>query len=422
MMKELTKEQKIKALQVAPSILTYEQLLNLAEEKDLKISCMARNELVKYFLKDISNEQTAINAIKFLPYFDENMDFYAFDAPCVLKKVILFLEKNKIHNIKVDEEVYTLSEIKGAFKSIDNDEVIKDKTHPFKYMVKKSVFFTLLNSLANSEIKKHLSQLVEKFKEYQNIAELIYSNEENMTQFRLELLLSKEDFGLEEWFKNKKNNDFYQYAYLSYFASACKVDKWFTYLHSFLNNEETRIKKGVAQEVCSLLKMLNLEKDFLKSFNNLNREETLNEIEFKFLLLMDLSKTEEIKKEIYQYIKFDIKKFKEVNKIINFNYVNFYLDLDQIENKDVYKALFLNLILKTDIEEAVEKVKENLPTAQDLEGLEKKEIGLFYKFIFSKLSNEEKVKWLNDNWENLLVIDILGFCDTEFLEKFIINH
>ena len=289
-------------------------------------------------------------------------------------------------------------------------------------MVKKSVFFTLLNSLANSEIKKYLSQLVEKFKEYENIAELIYSNEENMTQFRLELLLSKEDFGLEEWFNNKKINDFYQYSYLSYFASACKVDKWFAYLHSFLNNEETRIKKGVAQEVCNLLKMLNLEKDFLKSFNNLNREETLNEIEFKFLLLMDLSKTEEIKKEICQYIKFDIKKFKEVNKIINFNYVNFYLDLDQIEDKDVYKALFLNLILKTDIEEAIKKVKENIPTAQDLEGLNNKEIGLFYKFIFSTLSNEEKVKWLNDNWENLLIIDLLGFCDSEFLEKFIINQ
>ena len=133
-----------------------------------------------------------------------------------------------------------------------------------------------------------------------------------------------------------------------------------------------------------------LEKDFLKSFNNLNREETLNEIEFKFLLLMDLSKTEEIKKEIYKYIKFDIKKFKEVNKIINFNYVNFYLDLDQIEDKDVYKALLLNLILKTDVEEAVKKVKENLPTAQDLEGLNNKEIGLFYKFIFSTLSNEKK--------------------------------
>lgn len=116
-MRKLSDNQVKIALNFAPKILSYEQLLELSNHPDYEIRQLARKRFAQYILiNDVKDNEMAVHALELLPLL-ETSNFFSLDAEKVVKKVITYLNDKEI---QLNHFVITANDLKTALYLMEN--------------------------------------------------------------------------------------------------------------------------------------------------------------------------------------------------------------------------------------------------------------------------------------------------------------
>lgn len=409
-MRKFTDKQINFALDVAPHLLSYEQLITLSNSDDLKVKTLARKNFAKYILKhDIENDQMAVYALKFLSVM-EDMLFFDLFADDVVRKVITYLNGR---TIQLDDHILTTEDLQNALNLIEENNYKLAKTErglPIIQLINEKNFFFYLRKTPIEDIQKeeNLNNLMELFLEDNYFQEYIFSQEPYIVAFRNAVNNSPAiQEKVLEFFLQSNHCSFYYLACLAYIASGGIKEKWGEYLSKiFAPNVSSEFHDFVAlvkrlkwnDKVISFLfnstapHLKKMKPFYLKSFDA-KREDVLNAIDFS----MEINDLAEL-----------LKKLNQIEPL--------QLLPEEVEEIYYYKIFVLNLFHPSSVPCVIEKIKQHLPTS--LKGLSYMMMKCFYNSVFSQLSKEEQFNFLEQHWDEDECVLLLGLCPDEFVKEF----
>lgn len=110
-MKTLSDKQMIIALDVAPNLLSYDNLLDLSYSLNPEVRTLARRKFAQYILNhDIKDDQMAIYALKLLPVA-EGVPLFDLYTDDVVRKVIKYLNGR---SVQIDHRTFTTEDLQNA--------------------------------------------------------------------------------------------------------------------------------------------------------------------------------------------------------------------------------------------------------------------------------------------------------------------
>ena len=412
-MKTLSDKQMIIALDVAPNLLSYDDLLDLSYSLNPEVRTLARRKFAQYILNhDIKDDQMAVYALKLLPVAEGAplFDLYTDD---VVRKVIKYLNGREI---QFDHLFFTTKDLQNALNLIDTDDYklsYTEKSAPIIQLMNEKTFFFYLRKTPIEHIpeEENLNKLMDILLEENQFQEYIFSQDPYIVAFRNAVNQSPaiQEKAL-EIFLHSNHRSFYYLACLAYIASGGIKEKWAEYL--------------------SKIFFPNVSSEF-DEFFILVRELKWNDVVISFLVN---SNSPHLQKNKPFYLRVFGAKHNDVIKSIDFSMgINDLAHLfkklnriekiqlfpEDVENTYFYKALVLDLFVPEFCPTVIDTIKQYLPTS--LEGMSYLMMKRFYDSVFSKLDKEVQFEFLDQHWNEDECLMLLGFCSDELVAEFMMN-
>ena len=408
-MRKLSDKQMIIALDVAPNLLSYDDLLNLAHSLNPEVRTLARRKFVQYILNhDIKDDQMAVYALNLLPV-SEGVPLFDLYTDDVVRKVIKYLNGR---SIQIDHRTFTTEDLQNALNLIDTDDYelsYTEKSAPIIQLMNEKTFFFYLRKTPIEHIpeEENLNMLMDMLLEGNQFQEYIFSQDPYIVAFRnavnqnsaiqekvLEILL------------HSNHRSFYYLACLAYIASGGVKEKWAEYLSKiFFPNVSSEFDNFV-----TLVKQLKWN-DVVISFL-LNSNASHLQMKSFYLMSLDAKHNDVVKSIDFSMEMNDLSHlFKKLNRIQPFQ-----LFPEDVEEIYFYKAFVLDLFIPEFCPTVIDTIKRYLPTS--LEGMSYLMMKRFYNSVFSKLDKEVQFEFLDQHWNEDNCLMLLGFCSDEFVTEF----
>lgn len=411
-MRTLSDKQMIIALDVAPNLLSYDDLLNLAHSLNPEVRTLARRKFAQYILNhDIKDDQMAVYALKLLPV-SEGVPLFDLYTDNVVRKVIKYLNGR---SIQIDHRTFTTEDLQNALNLIDTDDYklsYTEKSAPIIQLMNEKTFFFYLRKTPIEHIpeEENLNKLMDILLEENQFQEYIFSQDPYIVTFRNAVNQSPAiQEKVLEIFLHSNHRSFYYLACLAYIASGGVKEKWAEHLNKIF--------------------FQNVSSEF-DEFFILVRELKWNDVVISFLLNSNAS---HLQMKSFYLMSFGAK-HNDVIKSIDFSMgindlAHLFKKLNRIEKtqlfpEDVeeiyfYKALVLDLFIPEFYPTVIDVVEQHLPLS--LEGMSYSMMKCFYTNVFFHLSKEEQFKFLDQHWNEDECLMLLGFFPDEFVTEFMMN-
>ena len=408
-MKTLSDKQMIIALDVAPNLLSYDNLLDLSYSLNHEVRTLARRKFAQYILNhDIQDDQMSVYALKLLPV-SEGVPLFDLYTDDVVRKVIKYLNGR---SIQIDHHTFTTEDLQNALNLIDTDDYklsYTEKSAPIIQLMNEKTFFFYLRKTPIEHIPEdeNLNTLMDMLLEENQFQEYIFSQDPYIVAFRnavnqnsaiqekvLEILL------------HSNHRSFYYLACLAYIASGGVKEKWAEYLSKiFFPNVSSEFDNFV-----TLVKQLKWN-DVVISFL-LNSNASHLQMKSFYLMSLDAKHNDVVKSIDFSMEMNDLSHlFKKLNRIQPFQ-----LFPEDVEEIYFYKAFVLDLFIPEFCPTVIDTIKRYLPTS--LEGMSYLMMKRFYNSVFSKLDKEVQFEFLDQHWNEDNCLMLLGFCSDELVAEF----
>lgn len=412
-MRTLSDKQMIIALDVAPNLLSYDDLLNLAHSLNPEVRTLARRKFAQYILNhDIKDDQMAAYALKLLP-IAEGVPLFDLYTDDVVRKVIKYLNGR---SIQIDHRTFTTEDLQNALNLIDTDDYklsYTEKSAPIIQLMNEKTFFFYLRKTPIEHIpeNENLNTLMDMLLEENQFQEYIFSQDPYIVAFRNAVNQSSAiQEKVLEIFLQSNHRSFYYLACLAYIASGGVKEKWAEYLSKiFSPNVSSEFANFVA-----LVKQLKWN-DVVISFLLNSNASHLQKMKSFYLMSLDAKYNDVVKSIDFSMEMNDLSHlFKKLNRIQPFQ-----LFPEDVEEIYFYKAFVLDLFIPEFCPTVIDTIKQYLPTS--LEGMSYLMMKRFYDSVFSRLNKEEQFKFLDQHWNEDECLMLLGFFSDEFIAEFMMN-
>ena len=412
-MRTLSDKQMIIALDVAPNLLSYDNLLNLAHSLNPEVRTLARRKFAQYILNhDIKDDQMAAYALKLLP-IAEGVPLFDLYTDDVVRKVIKYLNGR---SIQIDHRTFTTEDLQNALNLIDTDDYklsYTEKSAPIIQLMNEKTFFFYLRKTPIEHIpeNENLNTLMDMLLEENQFQEYIFSQDPYIVAFRNAVNQSPSiQEKVLEIFLQSNHRSFYYLACLAYIASGGVKEKWAEYLSKiFFPNASSEFDNFV-----TLVKQLKWN-DVVISFLLTSNASHLQKMKSFYLMSLGAKHNDVIKSIDFSMGINDLAHlFKKLNRIEKIQ-----LFPEDVENTYFYKALVLDLFVPEFCPTVIDTIKQYLPTS--LEGISYLMMKRFYDSVFSRLNKEEQFKFLDQHWNEDECLMLLGFFSDEFVAEFMMN-
>lgn len=409
-MRTLSDKQMIIALDVAPNLLSYDDLLNLAHSLNPEVRTLARRKFAQYILNhDIKDDQMAVYGLKLLPVA-EGVPLFDLYTDDVVRKVIKYLNGREI---QFDHLFFTTEDLQNALNLIDTDDYklsYTEKSAPIIQLMNEKTFFFYLRKTPIEYIpeEENLNKLMDILLEENQFQEYIFSQDPYIVAFRNAVNQSPAiQEKVLEIFLHSNHRSFYYLACLAYIASGGVKEKWAEYLSKiFFPNVSSEFDNFV-----TLVKQLKWN-DVVISFLLNSNASHLQKMKSFYLMSLDAKYNDVVKSINFSMEMNDLSHlFKKLNRIQPFQ-----LFPEDVEEIYFYKAFVLDLFIPEFCPTVIDTIKQYLPTS--LEGMSYSMMKRFYDSVFSKLDKEVQFEFLDQHWNEDNCLMLLGFCSDEFVTEF----
>lgn len=409
-MKTLSDKQMIIALDVAPNLLSYDNLLDLSYSLNHEVRTLARRKFAQYILNhDIQDDQMAVYALKLLPV-SEGVPLFDLYTDDVVRKVIKYLNGR---SIQIDHHTFTTEDLQNALNLIDTDDYklsYTEKSAPIIQLMNEKTFFFYLRKTPIEHIPEdeNLNTLMDMLLEENQFQEYIFSQDPYIVAFRNAVnqnpVIQEKVL---EIFLQSNHRSFYYLACLAYIASGGVKEKWAEYLSKiFSPNVSSEFDNFVA-----LVKQLKWN-DVVISFLLNSNASHLQKMKSFYLMSFGAKHNDVIKSIDFSMGINDLAHlFKKLNRIEKTQ-----LFPEDVEEIYFYKALVLDLFVPEFYPTVVDVAKQQLPIS--LNGFSYSMMKRFYDSVFSRLNKEEQLKFLDQYWNEDECLMLLGFCSDELVAEF----
>lgn len=408
-MKTLSDKQMIIALDVAPNLLSYDNLLDLSYSLNHEVRTLARRKFAQYILNhDIQDDQMAVYALKLLPV-SEGVPLFDLYTDDVVRKVIKYLNGR---SIQIDHRTFTTEDLQNALNLIDTDDYklsYTEKSTPIIQLMNEKTFFFYLRKTPIEHIPEdeNLNTLMDMLLEENQFQEYIFSQDPYIVAFRNAV---NQNSAIQEKvleiFLQSNHRSFYYLACLAYIASGGVKEKWAKHLSKiFFPNVSSEFDNFVM-----LVKQLKWN-DVVISFL-LNSNASHLQMKSFYLMSLDAKHNDVVKSIDFSMEMNDLSHlFKKLNRIEKTQ-----LFPEDVEETYFYKALVLDLFVPEFYPTVIDVVKQHLPIS--LNGFSHLMMKRFYDNVFSKLAKEEQFAFLDQHWNEDGCLMLLGFCSDELVTEF----
>lgn len=412
-MKTLSDKQMIIALDVAPNLLSYDNLLDLSYSLNPEVRTLARRKFAQYILNhDIKDDQMAVYALKLLPV-SEGVPLFDLYTDDVVRKVIKYLNGR---SIQIDHRTFTTEDLQNALNLIDTDDYklsYTEKSAPIIQLMNEKTFFFYLRKTPIEHIpeEENLNKLMDMLLGESQFQEYIFSQDPYIVAFRNTVNQSPAiQEKVLEIFLHSNHRSFYYLGCLAYIASGGVKEKWAEYLSKiFFPNVSSEFDNFVV-----LVKQLKWN-DVVISFLLNSNASHLQKMKSFYLMSLDAKHNDVVKSIDFSMEMNDLSHlFKKLNRIEKMQ-----LFPEDVEEIYFYKALVLDLFIPEFCPTVIDVVKQHLPIS--LNGFSYSMMKRFYDSVFSKLDKETQFNFLDQHWNEDECLMLLGFCSDELVAEFMMN-
>lgn len=409
-MRTLSDKQIQIALDVAPNILSYEQILDFAYSLNPDAKRLARRTFAKYILNhDIKDDQMAVYALKLLPVVD-GVPLFDTHSEDVVRKVIAYLNGREI---QFDHLTFTTEDLQNALNLIEQDDyklAETEKSAPIIQLMNEKTFFFYLRKTPIEHIpeEENLNTLMEIFLENTQFNEYIFGNDPYMVAFKNAVNQNPAiQEKVLEIFLHSNHRSFYYLACLAYIASGGVKEKWAEYLSKiFFPNVSSEFDNFV-----TMVKKLKWN-DVVISFLLNSTDPHIQKMKPFYLMSFgakhnDIVKSIDFTMEINDLLHLS----KKINRIQPFQ-----LFPEDVEETYFYKAFVLDLFILEFYPIVLDVIKQHLPIS--LKGFSYPMMKRFYDHVFSRLDKEAQFSFLDQHWNEDECLMLLGFCSDELVTEF----
>lgn len=409
-MRTLSDKQIQIALDVAPNILSYEQILDFAYSLNPDAKRLARRTFAKYILNhDIKDDQMAVYALKLLPVVD-GVPLFDTHSEDVVRKVIAYLNGREI---QFDHLTFTTEDLQNALNLIEQDDyklAETEKSAPIIQLMNEKTFFFYLRKTPIEHIpeEENLNTLMEIFLENTQFNEYIFGNDPYMVAFKNAVNQNPAiQEKVLEIFLHSNHRSFYYLACLAYIASGGVKEKWAEYLSKiFFPNVSLEFDNFV-----TMVKKLKWN-DVVISFLLNSTDPHIQKMKPFYLMSFgakhnDIVKSIDFTMEINDLLHLS----KKINRIQPFQ-----LFPEDVEETYFYKAFVLDLFILEFYPIVLDVIKQHLPIS--LKGFSYPMMKRFYDHVFSRLDKEAQFSFLDQHWNEDECLMLLGFCSDELVTEF----
>lgn len=409
-MRTLSDKQMIIALDVAPNLLSYDNLLDLSYSLNHEVRTLARRKFAQYILNhDIQDDQMAVYALKLLPV-SEGVPLFDLYTDDVVRKVIKYLNGR---SIQIDHHTFTTEDLQNALNLIDTDDYklsYTEKSAPIIQLMNEKTFFFYLRKTPIEHIpeEENLNTLMDMLLEESQFQEYIFSQDPYIVAFRNAV---NQNHAIQEKvleiFLHSNHRSFYYLACLAYIASGGVKEKWAEHLSKiFFPNVASEFDNFVA-----LVKQLKWN-DVVILFLLNSTTPHLQKMKSFYLMSFGAKHNDVVKSIDFSMEMNDLSYlFKKLNRIQPFQ-----LFPEDVEEIYFYKALALDLFYIEFYPVIIDVVKQHLPIS--LNGFSHLMMKRFYDNVFSRLTEKEQFAFLDQHWNEDECLMLLGFCSDEFVTEF----
>ena len=409
-MKTLSDKQMIIALDVAPNLLSYDNLLDLSYSLNHEVRTLARRKFAQYILNhDIQDDQMSVYALKLLPV-SEGVPLFDLYTDDVVRKVIKYLNGR---SIQIDHHTFTTEDLQNALNLIDTDDYklsYTEKSAPIIQLMNEKTFFFYLRKTPIEHIPEdeNLNTLMDMLLEENQFQEYIFSQDPYIVAFRNAV---NQSYAIQEKvleiFLQSNHRSFYYLACLAYIASGGVKEKWAEYLSKiFFPNVSSEFDNFV-----TLVKQLKWN-DVVISFLLNSNVSHLQKMKSFYLMSLGAKHNDVVKSIDFSMEMNDLSHLvKKLNRIEKTQ-----LFPEDVEETYFYKALVLDLFVPEFYPIVIDVVKQHLPIS--LSGFSYSMMKRFYDSVFSKLDKEVQFEFLDQHWNEDNCLMLLGFCSDELVAEF----
>lgn len=409
-MKTLSDKQMIIALDVAPNLLSYDNLLDLSYSLNHEVRTLARRKFAQYILNhDIKDDQMAVYALKLLPV-SEGVPLFDLHTDDVVRKVIKYLNGR---SIQIDHHTFTTEDLQNALNLIDTDDYklsYTEKSAPIIQLMNEKTFFFYLRKTPIEHIpeEENLNTLMDMLLEESQFQEYIFSQDPYIVAFRNAV---NQNHAIQEKvleiFLHSNHRSFNYLACLAYIASGGVKEKWAEHLSKiFFPNVASEFDNFVA-----LVKQLKWN-DVVILFLLNSSAPHLQKMKSFYLMSFGAKHNDVVKSIDFSMEMNDLSHlFKKLNRIQPFQ-----LFPEDVEEIYFYKALALDLFYLEFYPIVIDVVKQHLPIS--LNGFSHSMMKRFYDNVFSRLTKEAQFEFLDKHWNEDNCLMLLGFCSDELVAEF----
>lgn len=409
-MRKLSDKQMIIALDVAPNLLSHDNLLDLSYSLNHEVRTLARRKFAQYILNhDIKDDQMAVYALKLLPV-SEGVPLFDLHTDDVVRKVIKYLNGR---SVQIDHRTFTTEDLQNALNLIDTDDYklsYTEKSAPIIQLMNEKTFFFYLRKTPIEHIPEdeNLNTLMDILLEENQFQEYIFSQDPYIVAFKNAVNQNPAiQEKVLEIFLHSNHRSFYYLACLAYIASGGVKEKWAEYLSKiFFPNVSSEFDNFV-----TMVKKLKWN-DVVISFLLNSTDPHIQKMKPFYLMSFgakhnDIVKSIDFTMEINDLLHLS----KKINRIQPFQ-----LFPEDVEETYFYKAFVLDLFILEFYPIVLDVIKQHLPIS--LKGFSYPMMKRFYDHVFSRLDKEAQFSFLDQHWNEDECLMLLGFCSDELVTEF----